>query len=636
VPAGPVPTAAQQAVIDQPWDARVLVTAGAGTGKTFALVRRLDALMEREELAAQEILVLTFSRAAVRELQQRVELRAGGARRVRAQTFDSWAAGLVREAYGEEQLAGTGFDGRIALAARALEAGVLEQSEAGVPAHVLIDEVQDLVGVRRVLVETLLERFAENLGFTLVGDPAQFIYGFQVQDPEQRALEAGYIFDQVRRSFEEVTDIRLEEHFRARTPGAAVALPMGARLQRLSRDPGEVDAEARGIHRELRALLMEAPDFGGPGDPLTRIDLDRFEGSTAILCRTNGQALLLSGQLAEAGIEHHLQRSTRDRPIPRWVARVLVAVEARSITEGRFVEVLGESAAIDEAEAVLLWRSVRKIAGAARGTLDLARLHRAAAEGRLPDELTVPASSRLVVSTVHRAKGLEFDRVVVVDPGPLGGKGRKDVDAPADTRALFVAMTRPRDDLYRIDAPNTDLVRQDPSSKRWYVASWKRGGRTGIEATGGDVCHERPPGASLTGRQAMDVPDLQRRLHDEIPDGDPVELRMPHLVPQGEYESPPFMILHRGRPVGEVSSTFRKAVQGLLAGATSDDVRKWPARITGLRIECVESVAGSAAASERAGLGPHGAWLAPRLVGLGRFDWKAPPLSELPEGSGAL
>lgn len=91
----PVLTAEQQAVVDQPWDTRLLVTAGAGTGKTHTLVRRMDALVGHidpdEALEASELLVLSFSRAAVRELRDRIARHGEHARRVRVQTFDSWA-----------------------------------------------------------------------------------------------------------------------------------------------------------------------------------------------------------------------------------------------------------------------------------------------------------------------------------------------------------------------------------------------------------------------------------------------------------------------------------------------------------------------------------------------------------------
>jgi len=59
----------------------------------------------------------------------------------------------------------------------------------------------------------------------------------------------------------------------------------------------------------------------------------------------------------------------------------------------------------------------------------------------------------------------------------------------------------------------------------------------------------------------------------------------------------------------------------MLTRRSSDTVLHWPARIDGLRVDCVESVAGDAVAGERAGLGSQGVWLVPRLVGMGRLDW---------------
>src|SRR5690606_26576991 len=87
----PTLTAEQRAVVEQPAGARTLVTAQAGAGKTHTLVRRLDRLVAEEDLSAGEILVLTFSRAAVRELKNRLVRYGEAARHVRVQTFDSWA-----------------------------------------------------------------------------------------------------------------------------------------------------------------------------------------------------------------------------------------------------------------------------------------------------------------------------------------------------------------------------------------------------------------------------------------------------------------------------------------------------------------------------------------------------------------
>ncbi|MCZ9346311.1 ATP-binding domain-containing protein, partial [Streptomyces sp. TRM76130] len=95
--------------------------------------------------------------------------------------------------------------------------------------------------------------------------------------------------------------------------------------------------------------------------------------------------------------------------------------------------------------------------GPGRGVVDLGRLRRLVAEGRFPDELADPETARVVVSTVHRAKGLEFDRVIVLTPptpAELRKRHKGDLDLPAEARALYVAMTRARQDLYHADCPD--------------------------------------------------------------------------------------------------------------------------------------------------------------------------------------
>lgn len=119
-------TDSQRAVVEQPWDARVLVTAGAGAGKTHTLVRRLDMLVEREDLEAGEILVLSFSRAAVRELTERIERHAAAAQRIRVQTFDGWASALLNRAYPDVDWGTYTYDGRIEAATEAIDKGAVE------------------------------------------------------------------------------------------------------------------------------------------------------------------------------------------------------------------------------------------------------------------------------------------------------------------------------------------------------------------------------------------------------------------------------------------------------------------------------------------------------------------------------
>ncbi|MFD5814606.1 UvrD-helicase domain-containing protein [Streptomyces sp. NPDC127038] len=609
----------QRAVVAQPWDARVLVTAGAGAGKTHTLVRRLDALCGDEDpdqaLEAAEILVLTFSRAAARELRERISRHGERARRVRARTFDSWAYEVLLQAHPDGEWGSVGFDERIAAATRAVEKGALEIGDTVPPAHVVIDEVQDLLGGRRELVEALLDRYQDRCGFTVVGDAAQSVYGFQIADLDERADETGRFFDWLRCSYpDDLVELRLTRNFRAITAEARVALAHGPRLQRIA-DPDAAGA----LYDELRDLLLDpANGTGDLGDEFTLDGLRDLSDTCAVLTRDNRQALVVSGLLHAHGVEHRLRRPLEDRPVPYWVAELLRRTEATGLAEDRFRALLTEIPLPFEPNTDALWTVLRRIArGAGRGVLDLDRLRRAVADGRFPDEAADPDAARIVVSTVHRAKGLEFDRVIVLSPptvAELHKRHKDDLDLPSEARALYVAMTRARHDLYHAPAPELPHFRSTGHQKggRRFVGSWRSYDRFGIVTEAGDVCRDDPPG------HETDALATQTYLLERVRPGQKVVLRRRHDVPLGETQSPPYVLLHEGREIGETSRAFREDLFRVQKVSRTWDPW-WPDEIHDLWIDTLETVTGSTAAGANAGLGDRGLWIAPRITGIGRY-----------------
>ncbi|MFI9171515.1 UvrD-helicase domain-containing protein [Streptomyces lincolnensis] len=606
----------QRAVVEQPWDARVLVTAGAGAGKTHTLVRRLDALCGNEEaLEAAEILVLTFSRAAARELRERIARHGERARRVRAQTFDAWAYGVLVQAYPDGDWGSVGFDERIGAAAEAIEKGALDAGDADPPAHVVIDEVQDLLGGRRELVEALLDRYQDSCGFTIVGDAAQSVYGFQIDDPTERADETGRFFDWLRCSYpDDLVELRLTQNFRATTPEARIALAHGSRLQQV-RDADE----AATLYEELRDLLMDPAN--GMGDLTEEFTLDALRNlsdTCAVLTRDNRQALVVSGLLYEAGIDHRLRRPLEERPVPYWVAELLRRTEATGLTKDRFHSLLAGIPLPYEPNANALWTVLRRATRTTgRNVLDLERLRRLVADNRFPDEAADPETARITVSTVHRAKGLEFDRVIVLTPptvAELHKQYKEELDLPAEVRALYVAMTRVRQDLYHASPPELPILKRAGGRKsgRRYVGGWRSYDRFGIVGEAGDVSRDNPPG------HETDAVATQAYLLEQVGPGREVVLRKRHDLPMGEFQSPPYALLHKGREIGEASERFREELfQVQKVNRTWDPW--WPDEIHGLRIDTLESVSGSVAAGANAGLGDRGVWVVPRITGIGKF-----------------
>jgi DNA helicase-2/ATP-dependent DNA helicase PcrA len=79
-------------------DARLRVRAGPGTGKTFALMRRVARLLE-EGVVPERILVATFTRTAARDLEAELSrLEVPGADRVRVGTLHSFSFSLLSRA----------------------------------------------------------------------------------------------------------------------------------------------------------------------------------------------------------------------------------------------------------------------------------------------------------------------------------------------------------------------------------------------------------------------------------------------------------------------------------------------------------------------------------------------------------
>jgi DNA helicase-2/ATP-dependent DNA helicase PcrA len=94
------PTPEQQEIIDYPLQP-LRVTAGAGTGKTTTMALRLAALIEREGLAPEEALGITFTNKAAEELADRLRQRLPGlaesGRQVEVTTYHGFAHGLLAE-----------------------------------------------------------------------------------------------------------------------------------------------------------------------------------------------------------------------------------------------------------------------------------------------------------------------------------------------------------------------------------------------------------------------------------------------------------------------------------------------------------------------------------------------------------
>lgn len=554
-------TLEQRTVTERPLATQTFVIAGPGTGKTHTLAARLRTLFDSGEITEpDDVAVLSFTRAAVAELGRRLGGR-GLSSAVAATTIDALARDILRSA--GAQVDG-GYEAVVITATRVLA----DAPEVAVFQHVIVDEAQDLVTPRLEFVEQLLARAS---GFTVLGDPAQGIYGHGDSGPDTDDA-IGYLSKQ----YPTALRLGLTEDHRSRTQHADIASHL-----RVEAFDGRIDR----LEERLSGVLRNQPHVSVEALGLV---LRNAGGRTAVLCRTNGDVLLISRSLTDARVLHRIQQAADVVAPPRWIADLLGQVEA-------------ETVALEDLPETPMWSAVQRAAafealvvhtGTAGGTVSLDRVR--ARLGTLG--LSVVAGEEdapPILSTVHRSKGLEFDRVFVLEFPPP----HEDADA-REANVYFVALTRAREETLMIERPKPAAAIRKRAD-RWVETPWRRDTLTAIEVRVGDVDRRAP--LLDDGSAAF----AQRHIATRLKLGDAVSLERRQAYGHVDYA-----VVHKGLEVARMSDHFTNALQR--SGAN-------PNQISGLMIDRVSTAASATEVTEAAGIGSSGLWLVPEVFGFGRL-----------------
>ena len=570
----------QRLVAEVPAGRRQIVIAGPGSGKTetaAALVQHLTD--ELGLLPGEDLLLVSFSRAAIAAMRGRMGRGSGAALDIR--TVDSLASRLL-DSCGVDYAAMT-FDDRILRATDLIRSGNSADTGLSLLSHLVVDEVQDLVGVRAAFVLEVLRALPAEAGFTLLGDPAQAIYNFQIDGDHQ--LTSDEFLDAAVQLGAGRT--RLSGSYRARSAEARAIVGLGQRLE-------VIDGPRRvGVLRETLAGVLRAGDVTDLATPVSR-----WMGRVALLCRTNGEALVAHEALLSAGRPTVVQAAAEERGLAPWLSDVLVGGPMISYAE--FVE-RADAAGVDPSPT---WRALKAVEQGYKQPrrIKLSTLAARLADGAVPTALQVDDPTVPVISTVHRAKGLEYDHVVLVNPD-----GWLPADAtPDDAAVAFVALSRARD---KIVAATLDLpagMRRDRVSDRWISVGFKNRRPTRVEVRPTDL---------RSGEDPCRHPDVAAYLRSEVHEGDRVIARLDPR--RSELRLPIFGIYHNDERVGTTTERFGRTL-GRLLGGPSRKGRPWP-DLDELVVDGFETRA-SADNSEDPST-PY-FWRGPAISGLARFQWK--------------
>ncbi|MDE2887594.1 MAG: RecQ family ATP-dependent DNA helicase [Gemmatimonadota bacterium] len=463
----------QRIVADDREQVNVLVLAGPGSGKTRVLVHRIAYLVRARRENPRGILALAYNRHAAVEIRKRLkELIGDDARGVTVLTCHALAMRLVGVSFQDRErrpLDDDAFREVLRQAVALLRGEGLEPEDADDQRErllrgfrwILVDEYQDIGAEQYALISALAGRTLQDedrkLTLFAVGDDDQNIYAFNGASVEFiRRFESdygprpSYLIDNYRSTGNIITaanDLieparqRLKNGYPIRIDRARAKHPPGGdwdgldvvargRVQVLPSAPDPI-LQVQVAMTEFTRLADLSPNWDWSECAVIAREWKYLDPVRAY-CELNN----IPAQMANEGIPSfwHLRET---RAFVEWLrGRDTRLVDASGLTKwvdaqpkGTWNELLGQ--ALDEHGLE-----------AGNGEVPVDNFIEWLAEwGR-----EVRRRQRgLLLSTAHRAKGLEFDHIVVLDGGWDKRNGGEDDDAPR--RLYYVAMTRARQTL---------------------------------------------------------------------------------------------------------------------------------------------------------------------------------------------
>jgi hypothetical protein len=459
-----VPDGSQKAVIDAPPDARLLVDAGPGTGKTHTACMRVAALVKNYDVPASRIWIISFTRTAVYEIRTRLGLLLEdefAAAAVRIVTLDS-LAWTVHSGFSKDAALTGSYDDNISQTLKKIRDNPDVQEEFLKLHHLVVDEAQDIVDIRAELVLAMIAAVRVECGITVFADQAQAIYGFTEDD------ERGVIGP---RLLEELPDLdfqhlSLTEIHRTDSPA----------LLKIFRDVRTtvLDLSISSLTRgsQVRTRIEELADerAGATKD----LKLDKLPQNGLVLMRQRADVLFASSFNQDT--RHRLRMSGLPVRILPWVAQLFWNHGERRLIRTDFDRLWREQVAVrpEASVAGAIWQLMVDAAGESHAIIDVHRLRTVLGRSGPPAMFTSSeyGDAGPIIGTIHASKGREAEEVCLYLPPEPENDEDEDTDLDEEIRVMFVGATRARKKLSVGSSPG----RRSGSAKGrvWRRASNKR------------------------------------------------------------------------------------------------------------------------------------------------------------------
>jgi ATP-dependent DNA helicase RecQ len=406
----------------------IAVAAGPGSGKTRVLVHKLASLLLMEDVKHEQLLMVTFSRAAATEFKKRLYGLIGNAAAfIEIKTFHSYCFDLL------------GKVGTIEKSPTIIKAAVEKIRNRDIEPNritktvLVIDEAQDMDVHEFDLIKVLMDR-NEEMRVIAVGDDDQNIYEFR--GASSKYLEQ-FINEKQAKTHE------LIENFRSRSNLVAFTNQFVKRIQhRLKKTPIVAQQREDGIIKVTQYVSSHLIE------PVVKDVLSTdLTGTTCVLTRTNAEALQVTGLLIDQGLSAKLIQSNEGfnlynlLEVRYFIEQLNFREDTYTISEEVWKQAkrnlwdkYRNSTKIDI--CINLIKEFQLSNPKKKFQSDFKVFIR---ESKMEDFIGVGGET-IFVSTMHKAKGKEFDNVFLMldDFNPVTDEAK---------RLLYVAMTRAKKNL---------------------------------------------------------------------------------------------------------------------------------------------------------------------------------------------
>ncbi len=419
---------AQLKIINDQNSKYIVVAAGPGSGKTRILVHKLASLLLMEDVKHEQLLMLTFSRAAATEFKKRlIKLIGNAANFVDIKTFHSYCFDLLGKVGDIEKSAEI-----IRITIEKIKNNDVELNRI-TKTVLVIDEAQDMDADEYELITTLMY-LNEEMRVIAVGDDDQNIYEFRGSSSKYLA---GFIDEYAAVKYELVENYRSKKNLVDFTNQFVVRI--NRRLKKstivpIQKETGTIKIIRHKSGQLITPVVSDIINFG-------------LSGSTCVLTKTNDEALQTTGMLIEKGYPAKLIQ-TNDSfslynlyEIRYFIHQLNLQDDAYTIT-GEAWQRAKHDLAKNFARSTKLELCINIIKDfelsnpKKKYKSDFEVFLR---ESKLEDFISGSIDT-ILVSTIHKAKGKEFDNVfLMLADFYLSDDSKK--------RELYVAMTRAKNNL---------------------------------------------------------------------------------------------------------------------------------------------------------------------------------------------